>query len=137
MVDGFQHWLYTHPQHSPAERNAAWLKLDERFAGQLDWTGLEDARAHQWQRQLHIFEIPFYYVEYGIAKLGALQVWANWRKDPQGTLDKLWNAWTLGYSRPLPELFQAAGIRFDFSAGTILPLVQLVEGELAALETIS
>lgn len=137
MVDGFQHWLYSHPRHTPTERNAAWLELDQRFAGQLDWTGLEDARAHQWQRQLHIFEIPFYYVEYGIAKLGALQVWANWRKDPQATLDKLWNAWSLGYSRPLPELFQAAGIRFDFSADTISPLVELVENELAALEKIS
>ncbi len=134
MVDGFQHWMYSHPRHSPAERNAAWLELDQRFAGRLDWRGLEEARAHQWQRQLHIFEIPFYYIEYGIAKLGALQVWANWRKDRTAALDRLWRAWSLGYSRPLPELFGAAGIRFDFSADTIVPLLDLVESELRALE---
>jgi len=80
-VDAFQHWLYTHPGHSRTERTAAWQELMRRFGGLTDWSGFEEVRGSLWHRQLHIFLEPFYYVEYGIAQLGALQVWANSKRD--------------------------------------------------------
>lgn len=132
-VDAFQHWLYTHLGHTRAERSAAWLALMDRFGGLADWSGYEKARANLWHRQLHIFLHPFYYVEYGIAQLGALQVWANSRRDKAGALRAYQQALALGGSRPLPELFQAAGCRLEFTAKTIHPLVKLVKEELARL----
>ncbi len=128
-VDAFQHWIYSHPEHTREERRAAWDDLMKRFGGDVDWTGLETARGHLWHRQLHIFLHPFYYVEYGIAELGALQVWANSRKDKAQALDDYKRGLSLGGSRPLPELFAAAGCRFDFTAATIKPLVELVRTE--------
>lgn len=136
-VDAFQHWIYTHPGHSRTERSRAWLDLMERFGGDVDWSGLEEARANLWHRQLHIFLHPFYYVEYGIAQLGALQVWANSKKDRGAALRQYQSALALGGSRPLPELFQTAGCKFDFSAGTVKPLVQLIRSELAKLKDAS
>jgi len=132
-VDAFQHWIYTHPAHTRAERAAAWVGLMDRFGGSVDWTGYEQNRAYLWQRQLHIFLYPFYYVEYGIAQLGALQVWANSKHDKVKALADYKKALTLGGSRPLPELFAAAGCRFDFSSQTIKPLIQLAQTELAGL----
>jgi len=132
-VDAFQHWIYSHPGHSRAERKAAWLALMDRFGGDVDWTGHEAARANLWHRQLHIFLHPFYYVEYGIAQLGALQVWANSHRDPAKALRDYQAGLALGGSRPLPELFAAAGCRFDFSAETVRPLVALTRSELAKL----
>jgi oligoendopeptidase F len=132
-VDAFQHWIYTHAGHTRAERKAAYLKLMDRFGGDVDWTGFEEARAHSWHRQLHIFLHPFYYVEYGIAQLGALQVWANSKANKAGALNDYKKSLTLGGSRPLPELFAAAGCRFQFDAATIKPLIQLAGSELAKL----
>jgi oligoendopeptidase F len=132
-VDAFQHWIYTHPGHTRAERAAAWLALMDRFGGDVDWSGHGDARAHLWHRQLHIFLHPFYYVEYGIAQLGALQVWANSKRDRAAALADYKRALALGGARPLPELFAAAGGRFDFSAATVKPLLELVRGELQKL----
>ena len=132
-VDEFQHWIYTHPGHSRAERAAAWLELMDRFGGDVDWSGYEAARAHLWHRQLHIFIHPFYYIEYGIAQLGALQVWANSKRDKVKALDDYKKSLALGGSRPLPELFAAAGCKFEFSAATIKPLIQLARSELAKL----
>jgi len=132
-VDAFQHWIYTHPGHTRAERSSAWLSLMDRFGGLTDWIGYEKARANLWHRQLHIFLHPFYYVEYGIAQLGALQVWANSRRDKAEALRAYQQALALGGSRPLPELFQAAGCRLEFTAKTIRPLVELVKAELAKL----
>ncbi len=132
-VDAFQHWIYTHPGHTRAERAATWLALMDRFGGEVDWRGCEQARANLWHRQLHIFLHPFYYVEYGIAQLGALQVWANAKRDRAGALRAYHRALALGGARPLPELFAAAGCPFDFSAKTVKPLVQLVQRELAGL----
>jgi oligoendopeptidase F len=134
-VDAFQHWIYTHPGHSRAERSKAWLELMDRFGGNVDWSGFEDVRANLWHRQLHIFIHPFYYIEYGIAQLGALQVWANSKKDQKGTLKQYQKALALGGSRPLPELFSAAGCRFDFSADTVKPLARLLGNELDKLKT--
>jgi len=132
-VDAFQHWLYTHPEHTRTERARAWLELMDRFDGEVDWTGFEDARAHLWHRQLHIFLYPFYYVEYGIAQLGALQLWANYRCHPAKALAAYHRALGLGGSRKLPELFAAAGLRFDFCADTLRPLMQMVVEELDRL----
>ncbi|NTV29018.1 MAG: M3 family oligoendopeptidase [Candidatus Omnitrophica bacterium] len=115
-IDAFQHWMYENPKHSAAERRSAWLKFAKEFSGGVvDWSGLEEEEACLWHRQLHIFEVPFYYIEYGIAQLGALQIWQRFRRDPQIALGAYKQALTLGGARPLPELFTAAGIRFDFS----------------------
>jgi oligoendopeptidase F len=132
-VDAFQHWIYTRPDHTRAERAAAWLKLMDRFGGDVDWSGHEAARANLWHRQLHIFLHPFYYIEYGIAQLGALQVWANSRRDKAKALDDYKKSLALGGSRPLPELFSAAGCRFEFSSRTIEPLTKLLREELEKL----
>ena len=102
-VDAFQHWIYTHPGHTRAERTAAWLGLMERFGGAVDWSGYEFARANLWHRQLHIFLYPFYYIEYGIAQPGALQVWANSKRDKVRALKDYKRSLVLGGSRPLPE----------------------------------
>jgi oligoendopeptidase F len=132
-VDAFQHWIYSHPGHTRAERRAAWEGLMDRFGGDVDWSGFEDARGHLWHRQLHIFLHPFYYVEYGIAQLGALQVWAASKRDRSKALADYQRALGLGGSRPLPELFAAAGCRFDFNRDTVEPLARLVSTELAKL----
>ncbi len=129
-VDAFQHWIYTHPDHTRAGRAAAWLELMDRFGGDADWSGCEAARANLWHRQLHIFIHPFYYIEYGIAQLGALQVWANSKRDKAKALDDYKKSLTLGGSRPLPQLFQAAGCQFEFSAKTIQPIAKLLREEL-------
>ncbi len=131
VIDAFQHWIYEHPQHNSAQRKDAWLTIHERFGGNfLDWGGLEDEHAFLWHRQLHIFEVPFYYIEYGIAQLGALQLWDNARNDPKTALANYKKALALGGSRPLPELFQAAGIKFDFSKKTIAPLVEVIKQQI-------
>jgi oligoendopeptidase F len=133
-VDAFQLWLYEHPDHTREERRAQWVSLMARFGHDVDWTGLEDMRASLWHRQLHIFTVPLYYVEYGMAQLGALQLWNVMReKGLDAALDGYRNGLSLGGSRPLPELFEAAGIRFDFSAGAVEGLMRAVGDELAKL----
>jgi len=133
VVDAFQHWIYTHPGHTRAERKAAYLQLMDRFGGEVDYSGYEEMRAHSWHRQLHIFIHPFYYVEYGIAQLGALQVWANSKADKVKALGDYKKSLALGGSRPLPELFAAAGCKFQFDAATIRPLIELAGTELKKL----
>jgi oligoendopeptidase F len=132
-VDAFQHWIYTHPGHTRAARSLAWLELMDRFGGDVDWTGYDKSRAYLWHRQLHIFLHPFYYIEYGIAQLGALQVWANSKRDKAKALHEYKSSLALGGSRPLPELFKAAGCQFEFSAKTIGPLAKTTREELAKL----
>lgn len=130
-IDAFQHWIYEHPDHTREERTRAWVEIYQRFGGQfLDWSGLEKYRESLWHRQLHIFEVPFYYIEYGIAQLGAVQLFLNFKKDPRLTINQYRQGLTLGGSRPLPELFTAAGLKFDFSAKTIAPLVEGLAREL-------
>ncbi len=130
-VDAFQHWIYEHPGHSAPERGAAWLAIRQRFGGNfVDWSGLEQFHETAWHRQLHIFEAPFYYIEYAIAQLGALQLWLNAKRDRPAALAAYRRALALGGSRPLPELFTEAGLRFDFSSATIRPLITALKGEL-------
>jgi oligoendopeptidase F len=132
-VDAFQHWIYTHPEHTCDDRKAAWNALLDRFGGIVDWSGLEDARSNSWHRQLHIFLYPFYYIEYGIAQLGALQIWRRALTDRPGAVASYRRALTLGGSRPLPELFGAAGIPFNFSEAALTPLTAAVRSELDKL----
>jgi oligoendopeptidase F len=122
-IDAFQHWLYTHPGHGRDERRDAWVRILNRFTPVVDYRGYEDARDALWQQQLHLFVAPFYYVEYGIAEAGALQIWRRAQTDPAGALRDYRQALALGGSRPLPHLFAAAGARFDFSAQTLGPLM--------------
>jgi len=133
VVDAFQHWIYTHAGHTRQERQAAYLELMDRFGGDVDWSGWEKMRVNSWHRQLHIFIHPFYYVEYGIAQLGALEVWANSRRNRTKALKDYKKALALGGSRPLPELFHAAGCTFEFDAATIKPLIELAGSELKKL----
>jgi oligoendopeptidase F len=133
-VDGFQHWLYTHPQHTREERTACWLALLERFGSRrVSWIGFEEVRAASWQRLPHFFSWPFNYVEYGIAQLGALHLWLQYRENPAKALEYYRRALALGGTRPLPDLFAAAGIPFDFSGQAVAPLVGAVRQELARL----
>ena len=129
-IDAFQHWIYLNPEHSREERTAKWLELGKRFGGSVDWSGLELQQEAVWHRQLHPFEVPFYYVEYGIAQLGALQMWLHYRKDPKSTIAAYKKGLTLGASRPLPELFEEAGLRFDFSLEMVGELMEAVQEEL-------
>jgi oligoendopeptidase F len=132
-IDAFQHFLYTHPDHTREQRRTHWLELRERFGGIADYSGYEDALSFAWHRQLHLFEVPFYYIEYGIAKLGALQVWRNAAADRQEATHAYRRALALGGSQPLPDLFEAAGAKFDFSYDTVAPLVDMLMVELDKL----
>jgi oligoendopeptidase F len=132
-IDSFQHWIYTHPKHSRQQRQETWLALLDRFGSKLDWTGWEAIRQSQWQRQGHLFHAPFYYIEYGIAQLGALQLWMKSKQDPRAALNNYRAALALGGTKPLPQLFAAAGIVFDFSEKTLHPLMAAMEEELEVL----
>jgi oligoendopeptidase F len=132
-IDVFQHWLYTHPGHSRTQRTDQWLSILDRFGGDVDWTGYDAIRQSSWQRQLHLYHNPFYYVEYGIAQLGALQLWLKARQDPNRALSNYRAALQLGGTRPLPDLFSTAGIRFDFSQKMLGPLMTAMSEELASL----
>lgn len=133
-IDAFQHWLYTNREGADArERDAAWLRIRSRFETGIAWDGLEPQRIARWFRQLHVFLYPFYYIEYGIAQLGALQVWRNSRRDPREAVRRYREALALGATKPLPELYAAAGVRLAFDAATIGELVAEVEEELDTL----
>lgn len=132
-IDQFQQWIYTDPGHSVADRQAKWLELNDRFGPAADWTGLENILRTQWHRQLHLFGSPFYYIEYGIAQLGALQLWLAFLKDRGAAVAAYKRALTLGGSRPLPELFGEAGLKFEFGEPMIRTLWDAVEKELAQL----
>lgn len=133
-IDAFQLWIYSNPKHTRDERTRYWLELDDRFGHAVDWSGLEEFRAKVWQRQGHLFDHPFYYIEYGIAQLGALGLWVMaMEKGPAAAVDAYMRALSLGGSKPLPELFSAAGLKFDFGAEVVERIVDRVEGELEKL----
>ncbi len=136
VVDAFQHWVYENPQaaEDPANCDAAWSEQWDRFMPGVDWSGLEAEKATGWQRKLHIHEVPFYYIEYGLAQLGALQVWRNALADQPGAVAAYRRALSLGSTVPLPELFAAAGARLAFDAGTLQELVSLIEKTIDQLE---
>ena len=133
-IDAFQHWMYEHPTHTRAQRDAHWLELDAKFGHALSWAGLEDSRASTWQKQGHLFSHALYYIEYGIAQLGALGLWLKSRQQGErAAVDAYVRALSLGGSKPLPELFEAAGLRFDFGEKTVAGIVEAVEKELETL----
>lgn len=125
-IDAFQHWVYTNPKHTRAQRTAAWMKLRRRFGDGADWSGHGRYEEVLWHRQGHLFGVPFYYIEYGIAQLGALMVWHRSRKHPKAALTDYKRALRLGGSVGLRELFRTAGGRFDFRTRTMRPLVRAV-----------
>lgn len=136
VVDLFQHWAYENPceASNPARCDARWSELWSRFMVGVDWSGLEDIMATGWQRKSHIFQQPFYYIEYGMAQLAAIQVWRNAMKDQAGAISRYRKALSLGGTRPLPELYQAAGARFSFDAETLSSAVEFVERTIHELE---
>ena len=134
-VDKFQHWIYENPTHTVEERTKAWVSIYEKFTDSItDWSGLENYKSWMWQRQLHIFELPFYYIEYGIAQLGAIGVWKNYKENPEKGLEGYLNALKLGYTKPMREIYEAANIPFDFSKEHIASLMDFVQAELAILK---
>jgi oligoendopeptidase F len=133
-IDKFQHWLYENPSHTQEQRKENWLRIFDQFADkETDWSGLEEGKNNLWQKQLHLYEVPFYYIEYGMAQLGAIAVWRNFKKDNQKGLQGYMNALSLGYMRTIPEIYKAAGIKFDFSKAYIKELMDFVRGELAKI----
>jgi oligoendopeptidase F len=127
-IDKYQHWLYTHPGHTIAQREAEWLNILNEFStGITDWSGFEEYRTNFWQKQLHLFEVPFYYIEYGIAQLGALAMWRQYRQNKEQALGNYMSALSLGYTKTLKELYATAGIKFDFSPTYIRELAGFVK----------
>ena len=133
-IDKFQHWLYTNPGHTNEERQENWMKiLNEFTTGVVDWSGFEEYRANFWQKQLHLFEVPFYYIEYGIAQLGAIAMWRQYRENKEKALDNYMAALSMGYTKTLKELYSTAGIRFDFSPAYIKELGTFVKDRLGEM----
>ncbi len=134
-IDAFQFWVYDHPAHTADEREQAWKDIFLRFHGDyVSWEGDEHILGTLWQKQGHIYDVPFYYIEYGIAQLGAIAVWRNYRNNPQKGLADYLHALSLGYTRPIPEIYAAAGIRFDFSESYIRELIDFVVVEIEKLD---
>jgi oligoendopeptidase F len=130
-IDKFQHWAYENPEHTLEQRSERWMEILQEFTSPVvDFSGLEKYRRYGWQRQLHLFEVPFYYIEYGIAQLGAIGLWQQYKKSPETAVNNYITALDLGATRTLPELFKAAGLQFDFSPEYISGLMQFVKQEL-------
>lgn len=137
-IDKFQHWVYEHPQHSLEERSKKWMEILSEFTSSvIDFSGLEEYRRYSWQRQLHLFEVPFYYIEYGIAQLGAIGLWQQYKQDQEKAINNYLTALDLGGTRTLPELFKAAELEFNLSPGHISGLMNFVKNELDSLEAAS
>lgn len=136
-IDAFQHWLYTHPQHTVEQRDQAWLEVFNRFGANFcDWDLEQDLLTtgqKLWQKQLHIFEVPFYYIEYGMAQLGAIALWKSFNENPDQVLQNYKEALTLGYTKTIPEIYRTAGIEFNFSAKQVGDLAAFVQQELTKL----
>ena len=133
-IDKFQHWIYTNPTHNIEERKNAWLDILKDFSSEkIDWTGFENYKEILWQRQLHIFEVPFYYIEYGFAQLGAIAIWKNYKTNPQKTIMQYKDALKLGYTKSIGEIYQTAGIEFNFSKEYVSELGAFVKQELEQL----
>ncbi len=133
-IDKFQHWIYENPSHTIEERTAKWNQIIEEFSIKaIDVSGLQQYRDISWQRQLHLFEVPFYYIEYGIAQLGAIGLWMQYINDSKKAINNYINALSLGGTKTLPELYNAAGLKFDFSPDHIRTLMEFVNAEMAKL----
>ncbi len=134
VIDKFQHWIYEHPNHTTEERSKQWMKILHEFSDDvIDYSGLEKYIETGWQKQLHLYEVPFYYIEYGIAQLGAIGLWMQYKKNPEQALDNYMKALSLGATKTLPELYKAAGLKFDFSSENIKTLMDFVNEEMGKL----
>ncbi len=135
IIDKYQHWVYEHPQHTVEERTNTWMSILAEFSTKsIDYTGLEKYREIAWQRQLHLFEVPFYYIEYGIAQLGAIGLWMQYQNNPQQALENYIQALSLGGTKTLPELYKAAGLKFDLSPNHIKTLMEFTAAEMDKLD---
>jgi oligoendopeptidase F len=131
IIDKFQHWVYEHATHTHEEREAAWVAIVAEFKDDvIDYRGLETFRHNAWQRQLHLYEVPFYYIEYGIAQLGAIGMWMQYKQNPEKALDNYCAALSLGGTKTLPALYKTAGLEFDFSPEKIKVLIDFVKSEM-------
>ena len=134
IIDKFQHWVYENPMHTIEDRTNAWKEIVAEFStDSIDYSGLDAFRAIGWQRQLHLFEVPFYYIEYGIAQLGAIGMWMQYQKNPTEALENYMNALSLGGTKTLPELYKTAGIEFNFSPSYVKKLMDFTNQELEKL----
>jgi len=130
-IDKFQHWLYTNPGHTVAQREEKWMEILKEFStGLTDWSGFDEYRKNFWQKQLHLYEVPFYYIEYGIAQLGAIAMWRQYRQNKEQAMDNYMSALSLGYTKTLKELYATAGIKFDFSPAYVKELGDFVKERL-------
>jgi oligoendopeptidase F len=133
-IDKFQHWVYEHPTHTLEERTTKWMEILNEFStNTIDFSGLEEYRKTGWQRQLHLYEVPFYYIEYGIAQLGAIGLWMQYKKDKSKAIENYTHSLSLGGTRTLPELYSAAGLKFDLSPDHIKTLMEFVDEEMKKL----
>ena len=134
IIDKFQHWVYENPSHTVEQRTNTWQNIVKEFSSKsIDFSGLKQYRAIGWQRQLHLFEVPFYYIEYGIAQLGAIGMWMQYQKNPTAALENYMNALALGGTRTLPELYKTAGLEFNFSPDYVKTLMDFTNEELEKL----
>jgi oligoendopeptidase F len=135
VIDQFQHWIYTNPDHNAADRETAFKQIYARFgAGFTDWTDLDTEFGNLWQKQLHLFEVPFYYIEYAIAQLGAIAIYKNYKENPKQAIKQYLDALSLGYTKPMNEIYETAGIKFDFSVGYVKELASFIKNELSKLD---
>jgi oligoendopeptidase F len=133
-IDAFQHWLYENPAHTEEQRAENWLRISGKLGSKVvDWTGYEETKKFQWQKQLHLFEVPFYYIEYAIAQLGAIAVWRNYRENPKRALDQYEAALSLGYTAPIGTIYATAGIEFNFTQAYVRELMEFVWEEYSKL----
>lgn len=133
-IDKFQHWIYTNPKHTLQDRYDYWMQISKDFGtGVVDYTGLENNLQRSWQAQLHLYEVPFYYIEYGMAQLGAIAMWRSYKQNPKQALENYKKALSLGYLKTIPELYGAAGIKFDFSPAYVKELADFVKSEYEKL----
>ncbi len=134
MVDKFQHWIYENPEHTAEERDLEWVAINKSLGNSVvNWDDSGEVRKNTWQKQLHIFELPFYYIEYGMAQLGAIAVWKNFKENPEKTIAQYKEALSVGYTLSVPEIYEKAGIKFDFSQGYIKELMTFMMNELENL----
>ncbi len=134
-IDKFQHWIYEHPKHTIEERYTAWQSIIKDFGNSaVNYEGLEANLNRRWQIQLHLYEVPFYYIEYGFAQLGAIAMWRQYKLNPQQAITNYKKALALGYTKSIPEIYETAGIRFDFSSGYVHELMDFVKSEYIKLK---
>ena len=132
-IDKFQHWIYT-TEHTAKQRKEKWLSISDELGNQIiDWQGNENVHANLWQKQLHLYEVPFYYIEYGMAQLGAIAMWRSYKQLGEQGLDNYMDALKLGYTKTIGEIYETAGIKFDFSASYVKELADFIKDELKKL----